>query len=50
MLFILGYPLYGPYGYATGSRTVKLMKTGYAKRTDMNGKLLKYKQLLYIYI
>ena len=32
-----GYPLYGPYGYATGTTTVKLMATGYDKRTDMNG-------------
>ena len=30
-----GYPLYGPYGYTTGSTTIKRMVTGYSKRTDM---------------
>ena len=32
-----GYPIYGPYGFTTGTTTVKFMVTGYAKRTDMAG-------------
>ena len=27
----------GPYGFTTGTTTVKFMVTGYAKRTDMAG-------------
>ena len=31
-----GFPLYGPYGYASNTNTtIKLMTTGYQLRTDM---------------